>query len=65
MCSSDLRMEGVRLRSWRRTDDDGTPLAEDRRAALLAAVEGADADHLLAIVARGDFEVVPYTEDAR
>ena len=59
------RIPGVRVRAWRRTDGDGIALSEERREALRAAIEGADADRLLAIVARGDFELIPYAEDAR
>ena len=51
------------VRSWRRTDGDGLALGDDRREALLQAIAAADADRLLAIVAHGDFELVPYVED--
>ena len=65
------RIDGVRVRAWRRTDADGAGgampggLSDERRAALRQAVAAADADRLLAIVARGDFELVAYVEDAR
>ena len=59
------RIEGVRVRAWRRADDDSNALSPERRDALLEAVAAADADRLLAIVARGDFELVPYVEDVR
>lgn len=61
------RIEGVRVRVWRRTDADGASaaLSGERREALRQAVANADADRLLAIVARGDFELVPYVQDAR
>ena len=59
------RIEGVRVRAWRRADDDSAALSPERRDALLQAVATADADRLLAIVARGDFELVPYIDDVR
>ncbi|MEI7925689.1 MAG: DUF5671 domain-containing protein [Chloroflexota bacterium] len=56
---------GVHLRAWRRTDGDGLALPEERREALRAAIEAADTDRLIAIVARGDFELVPFVEESR
>ncbi|MFA7249556.1 MAG: DUF5671 domain-containing protein [Dehalococcoidia bacterium] len=63
-------IDGVRVRLWRRTDAEAAggadgALSGDRREALRQAVASADADRLLAVVTRGDFELVPYVEDAR
>ncbi|MGE3855868.1 MAG: DUF5671 domain-containing protein [Dehalococcoidia bacterium] len=56
------RTDGVQVRAWRRTDGDGVALTEERRTALRDAIIAADADRLLAIVAGGDFSLVPYEE---
>lgn len=59
------RIPGVQVRAWRRTDGDGIALSEERRAALRLAIEGTEADRLLAIVSGGDFNLVPYAESPR
>ncbi len=61
------RVEGVRVRAWRRLDGAATTaaLSDERRAALVAAVTATDAERVLIAVSDDDFDVVPYAEDAR
>lgn len=59
------RVEGVQVRSWRRTDAAAGGLSGERRDALRDAIVAADADRLLAIVEGGDFRLVPYEDESR
>ena len=59
------RIDGVRVRTWRRLDGDAVALTDTQRTALRDAIASTDADRVLAIVRGDTFEVVPYVEDAR
>ena len=58
------RIEGVRVRFWRREDAAPAALDDARLATLEAAVIAASSERVLVTVAGGDAEVIPITSES-
>lgn len=63
LASALARLDGVRVRSWRRLDASGKPLATELRDELLRAVAGTEQERLMVIVGEDTYELVPYETD--